>query len=271
MNKDIRKLLSQKAVTGEQVGQALIRDMVHLCFDAYAAPDEPPEPLLTEEEKHRLVAMLADPQDVRVYGQYRSVQAYLSSYQLVFSSVSESVESAFARIYSSLVTVRDAEQIYAEFVEEGVSPELSAMKSLRDMGFSGVFGQLYEGMRNTMDQFYQSLRMCVAHERGLEIVAARIQVPELLLYEQMTRPPYGRLNLLLSAKSMLKDTLRRVGRPEEDAKLLDLLLPDTTQEELEPDRANLQKAVKLLQEDLTAVEEPMALMMLICGNGRDRR
>lgn len=177
MNKDIRKLLSQKVVTGEQVGQALIRDMVHLCFDAYAAPDEPPEPLLTEEEKHRLVAMLADPQDVRVYGQYRSVQAYLSSYQLVFSSVSESVESAFARIYSSLVTVRDAEQIYAEFVEEGVSPELSAMKSLRDMGFSGVFGQLYEGMRNTMDQFYQSLRMCVAHERGLEIVAARIQVP----------------------------------------------------------------------------------------------
>lgn len=145
------------------------------------------------------------------------------------------------------------------------------MKSLRDMGFSGVFGQLYEGMRNTMDQFYQSLRMCVAHERGLEIVAARIQVPELLLYEQMTRPPYGRLKLLLSAKSMLKDTLRRVGRPEEDAKLLDILLPDTTQEELEPDRANLQKAVKLLQEDLTAVEEPMALMMLICGNGRDRR
>ena len=33
-NRDIRKLLSQKTVTGEEVGQALIRDMVCLYVDA---------------------------------------------------------------------------------------------------------------------------------------------------------------------------------------------------------------------------------------------
>ena len=73
-NRDIRKLLSQKTVTGEEVGQALIRDMVCLYVDANTAPEGAPEGLLSEEDRRRLVPRRADPADVRPYNRYRSVR-----------------------------------------------------------------------------------------------------------------------------------------------------------------------------------------------------
>ena len=264
-NRDIRKLLSQKTVTGEEVGQALIRDMVCLYVDANTAPEGAPEGLLSEEDRRRLVSMLADPEDVRTYNQYRSVQMYLTAYQVVFASLREAVESAFSRLYATLVSARSAELAAQELLGAGVDAATPGLARLRsELGVASL-AHLHAGLSATAGQMVRSLRMCVAQERGLEMVAARIRVPELLVYEQFSAVPYARYDLALGAQRALRETLRAAGRPQDELRLVDGLLPRLTRRDLEPRRADEARAQRMLREDLSCVEDPFALVTAITG------
>ena len=264
-NRDIRKLLSQKTVTGEEVGQALIRDMVCLYVDANTAPEGAPEGLLSEEDRRRLVSMLADPEDVRVYNQYRSVQMYLTAYPVVFASLREAVESAFSRLYATLVSARSAELAAQELLGAGVDAATPGLARLRsELGLESL-AHLHAGLSATAGQMVRSLRMCVAQERGLEMVAARIRVPELLVYEQFSAVPYARYDLALGAQRALRETLRAAGRPQDALRLVDGLLPRLTRRDLEPRRADEARAQRMLREDLSCVEDPFALVTAITG------
>ena len=264
-NRDIRKLLSQKTVTGEEVGQALIRDMVCLYVDANTAPEGAPEGLLSEEDRRRLVSMLADPEDVRVYNQYRSVQMYLTAYPVVFASLREAVESAFSRLYATLVSARSAELAAQELLGAGVDAATPGLARLRsELGLESL-AHLHAGLSATAGQMVRSLRMCVAQERGLEMVAARIRVPELLVYEQFSAVPYARYDLALGAQRALRETLRAAGRPQDELRLVDGLLPRLTRRDLEPRRADEARAQRMLREDLSCVEDPFALVTAITG------
>ena len=264
-NRDIRKLLSQKTVTGEEVGQALIRDMVCLYVDANTAPEGAPEGLLSEEDRRRLVSMLADPEDVRTYNQYRSVQMYLTAYPVVFASLREAVESAFSRLYATLVSARSAELAAQELLGAGVDAATPGLARLRsELGVASL-AHLHAGLSATAGQMVRSLRMCVAQERGLEMVAARIRVPELLVYEQFSAVPYARYDLALGAQRALRETLRAAGRPQDELRLVDGLLPRLTRRDLEPRRADEARAQRMLREDLSCVEDPFALVTAITG------
>lgn len=264
-NRDIRKLLSQKTVTGEEVGQALIRDMVCLYVDANTAPEGAPEGLLSEEDRRRLVSMLADPEDVRTYNQYRSVQMYLTAYPVVFASLREAVESAFSRLYATLVSARSAELAAQELLGAGVDAATPGLARLRsELGLESL-AHLHAGLSATAGQMVRSLRMCVAQERGLEMVAARIRVPELLVYEQFSAVPYARYDLALGAQRALRETLRAAGRPQDALRLVDGLLPRLTRRDLEPRRADEARAQRMLREDLSCVEDPFALVTAITG------
>ena len=274
MNKDIRKLLSQKSVTGEQVGQALIRDMTNLYEQAYQNAGRHAVSMLTEEEKHRLVAMLTDPQDVRVYAQYRAVQSYLSNYQLVYSSMAERAESAFLRLYTTLYYATEAELISLSLRREGVAGDSPAMQRLLEQGYAKSVLRVREGLRRNAAQFFNSLRMCCAQERGLELVAQRIDVPEILVYQKLCGVKLhgsdSRLETMLRTRRKMADALRQCGWGEEDVRTLDEIVPAMAPGDLEPAQQKLENARALLQEDLSLLEDPLALMMLLGGNGRDR-
>lgn len=274
MNKDIRKLLSQKSVTGEQVGQALIRDMTNLYEQAYQEPGRRAASALTEEEKHRLVAMLTDPQDVRVYAQYRAVQSYLSNYQLVYSSMAERAESAFLRLYTTLYYATEAECIAFSLRAEGVDPASPGMQRLLEQGYAKSVLRVREGLRRNAAQFLDSLRMCRAQERGLELVASRIDVPEILVYQKLCglklHGPESRLETMLRTRRKMADALRQGGWNEADVRTLDEIVPAMAPGDLEPAQQKIENARALLAEDLSLLEDPLALMMLLGGNGRGR-
>ena len=239
--------------------------MVCQYVDANTAPEGAPEGLLSEEDRRRLVSMLADPEDVRVYNQYRSVQMYLTAYPVVFASLRESVESAFSRLYATLVSARSAELAAQELLGAGVEAKTPGLVRLREeLGFESLT-HLHAGLCATAGQMVRSLRMCVAQERGLEMVAARIRVPELLVYEQFSAVPYARYDLALGAQRALRETLRAGGRTEGELRLVDGLLPRLTRRELEPRREGQTRAQRMLREDLSCVEDPFALVTAISG------
>ena len=109
MKKEIKALLREEGLTGEQVGQRLIQDMVRLYREAQG--EKPEEPQLTERDKQQLVSVLADPMDILVYSQYKAAQRYLLQVNNLFLLAFYQVEISFLRLYSAISRMEDNEEL----------------------------------------------------------------------------------------------------------------------------------------------------------------
>lgn len=110
MKKEIRDMIRQKQMTGEKVGQIMIRDLVTLYQVQRDAQDLGAQPL-TETEKTQLVSALGTPEEVAVYSQYKFVINYLQQVSLYHRNAWQDVEICFLRLYAALSPLDDAEQL----------------------------------------------------------------------------------------------------------------------------------------------------------------
>ncbi|MDR3050749.1 MAG: hypothetical protein LBU67_03395 [Oscillospiraceae bacterium] len=110
MKKELKQLLREQRLTGEAVGQLLIRDMVHTYRQRLGQAGEPP---LGEQDKQQLVSALSTPEEMQMYAKYRQVQHYLLQVRTFDLLAWQRAEAYYLRLFSTLGQMEGYEDMLA--------------------------------------------------------------------------------------------------------------------------------------------------------------
>jgi hypothetical protein len=117
MSRKLNNLLKKGKLTGEEVGQLMIKDMIHMFNQVKENPeilnnDKEIKPLLTQAQKDSLVNGLDSNKDIRDYNNYRDLYNFLTDGSLRLDLYQSEIQISIWRLTHLLSLWQNAENEY---------------------------------------------------------------------------------------------------------------------------------------------------------------
>jgi hypothetical protein len=117
MSRKLNNLLKKGKLTGEEVGQLMIKDMIHMFNQVKENPeilnnDKEIKPLLTQAQKDSLVNGLDSNKDIRDYNNYRDLYNFLTDGSLRLDLYQSEIQISIWRLTHLLSLWKNAEMEY---------------------------------------------------------------------------------------------------------------------------------------------------------------